>query len=221
MSRQLTAVAIVVGLLSYGAIASAQTFDAPDPVVDQVNAGQDPGEVRLEQDRLGWAVPDFARLSTGGWIGSVNASIGYAIFDDILNVSAGYGFTPAREAGTPVHNADVTLAVRPIHLDFEEWDWYLVPVEVGASALYVFGDEYEVQFPERYSSGYYRPTALHWLAHVGIEAGYLPDEGFITRHALYYRAATVDTFVTAYFDNRDRLGLSDVVSSAVGYRAAW
>ena len=75
--------------------------------------------------------------------------------------------------------------------------------------------------PDRYRSGYYPPTAEHWLAHVGFEIGWLPDDGIFTRHAIYVRAATLDTFAQSFVQDRGHLELSDVIATSIGYRAAF
>jgi hypothetical protein len=175
----------------------------------------DDGERRR---RLGWAAPDFVRLQTGGWIGAMNIATGYAFLDDVVNVSAGFGYTPGQLAGKDVFNVDATLVLRPFHVELGPRGWSLVPVEIGAGIMYAFGDQYHITLPDEYRSGYYPPTALHWLAHVGIELAWEPRHGFFTRHAVFYRATTLDTFATSYLENPDRLDLVDVLSSAIGYR---
>lgn len=175
-----------------------------------------------DRDRLGPLVPDFARLATGGWLGAANLALGYAVFDDVLNASVGYGFTPEREAGHRVHNLDVTLTVRPFELGIG--DFRFVPVYVGGGGMYVVGNEYEVQYPYRYRrivAHYYYPTALHWFALLGGEVGLHVDDPFFDRHAFFYQVVGLDTFITSYFDNDATLDVTDVLSSQIGYRASW
>ncbi len=201
---------VVVGIAPRANAQHADELDRAAPEADR------------DRDRLGPLVPDFARLSSGGWLGAANLALGYAIFDDALNVSVGYGFTPARAAGHAVHNFDLTLAVRPFELQLE--DLRLVPAYAGAGILYVPGSEYEIRYPYRYrrlASRYYYPTALHWFAFLGTELGLHVEDPFFDRHALFFQIVGIDTFVTAYFDNDQSLGVTDVLSSAVGYRASW
>ena len=168
--------------------------------------------------RLGWAAPDFVRLQVGGWIGAMNIAPGYAFLDDVVHLSAGFGYTPGRLSGKDVFNVDATLVIRPFRVDLGRRGWSLVPVELGAGVMYVFGDQYHVTFPDKYPSGYYPPTALHWMAHVGVELAWEPRHGVFTRHAIFYRATALDTFATSYLENPDRLDLVDVLSGAIGYR---
>lgn len=198
--------------------AGARVAGAEDRPRASLGEPHDHGERGRRDHRLAWAEPDFVRLQTGGWIGAANISVGYAALDDVVNVSAGFGYTPGQLAGKDIFNVDLTLALRPFRVDLGVRDWYLVPVEIGAGLMYVFGDQYHVAVPDRYRSGYYPPTALHWLAHVGVELGWEPRHGFFTRHAIFYRATTLDTFATSYVQSNDRLDLVDVLSSAIGYR---
>ncbi len=181
-------------------------------------ADHDDDERDRHAGRLGWAAPDFVRLQYGGWIGAMNIAPGYAFLDDVVHLSAGFGYTPGRLSGKDVFNVDATLVIRPFHIDLGRRGWSLVPVELGAGVMYVFGDQYHVTFPDKYPSGYYPPTALHWLAHVGVELAWEPRHGVFTRHAIFYRATTLDTFATSYLENPDRLDLVDVLSGAIGYR---
>jgi len=207
-------------ILSFALVSAAGSRHAraQDPPRASLGEPHDHGERGRHERRFGWAEPDFVRLQSGGWIGAVNIAAGYAAADDVVNLSAGFGYTPGQLAGREIFNVDLTLALRPFRVDLGVGDWFLVPVELGASLMYVFGDQYHVAVPDRYRSGYYPPTALHWLAHVGVELGWEPRHGLFTRHAIFYRATTLDTFATSYVESNDRLDLVDVLSSAIGYR---
>jgi hypothetical protein len=170
-------------------------------------------------DRLGWYVPDFAKLQSGGYAGLVTAGFGYAAFDDILNVSFLYGYTPEEFAGIPVHSGHLVLSGRPFELSIQRFR--LIPIYLGVGALVTWGEGYFLKLPERYSSGYYPPTGVHWSAHAGIEANYAPADGAFERHGVYAELTTIDTFLTRYVQNSETLGPEDVVSVALGYRAAF
>ena len=178
-------------------------------------------ERERDLDPLGWYVPDFVRAQTGGWVGMFSAGTGYAIFDDVLNFTLLYGFTPEFHAGQDVHALHAALSVRPVELRMERVR--LVPVYAGGGLLMALDRDYFVEVPDHYPDrSYYPPTALHWTAHLGIELDYLPPPGSAAeRHGLYLELVTVDTFLFAYIENPETVGLTDVVASAIGYRLAF
>jgi hypothetical protein len=175
-----------------------------------------------DRDRLGWYVPDFARLQTAGFLGVVGVGLGYAAFDDVLNVSLSYGFSPAAHSGKSVHAGRLAIDVRPFDLRLDAFR--LVPVYLGGSVLHAFGSEYFTRLPDRFARldrYYYPPTSLHWGAQLGLELDYVPSRGPIERHGLYYELVTVDSYLFSFLENSKSLGLDDVVSSSLGYRCAF
>ena len=212
------AAAALLAIVCQSALAGADVDTGQDSVGDGARLRR---EVR-DRDRLGWYVPDFAKLQTAGFLGSVGVGFGYALFNDITNVSLLYGFTPATRAGHNVHAAKLALDVRPFDLRLNAFR--LVPLYVGASLLYAFGSEYFTRLPDRYAridQKYYPPTALHWSAQLGLELDYVPARGAIERHGVYYEVVTIDSYLDSLFQNSSRIGLTDVFSSSVGYRLAF
>lgn len=205
----------LVALLSGAHAARAETDDASRSL----------GEMRRERrdvDRLGWYVPDYARLQVAGYLGSVGGGFGYAVLNDVINTSLLYGYTPEARAGNHVHALKLALDVRPIDIRIDALR--VVPLYLGGSMFYAFGSEYFTRLPERYrrvDKHYYPPTALHWGAQLGVEVDYLPARGKIERHGLYYELVTVDTYVTSFFSDSSSVKLTDVLSSSLGYRCAF
>jgi hypothetical protein len=209
------------------AIALAAALIAPAALAQPPN-GREQERARVEHDRrderdpdrLGWYVPDFARVQTGGFVGMFAVGTGYAMFDDILNASMHYGFTPASHAGNDVHAFSFELLVRP--LDFRIGDFRIVPIYLGPGLLYAWGDEFFSRVPARYNSPrYYPPTSLHWTARAGVELDWLPPSGVFERHGLFYELVMLDTFFRFYRENPDTLGPLDMLAGAIGYRAAF
>lgn len=176
-----------------------------------------------DTDRLGWVVPDFGKVQTGGYSGLITVGLGYAAFRDVLNLTVDYGYVPAAAAGRNVHSVSTSVSVRPI--DVRLGDFRLVPGYLGGGLLFTFGDGYFITAPDRYqkySANYYPPTGVHWMAHVGIELDWLPHEdNLFERHGLYWEVRTLDTFLFSYVENPRTLSPLDAVASAIGYRAAW
>jgi hypothetical protein len=210
----------------FSAALLAASLGAPHARADaSADTYQSRAELRREhrdQDRLGWYVPDFAKLQTAGYLGSVGIGAGYAMFDDVVNVSLLYGFTPEDRAGDNVHAAHLTLDLRPIDVRLQSFR--LIPIYAGGGLMYAFGSEYFTRLPERYKrleANYYPPTALHWSAHLGLELDYVPARGKIERHGLYYEVVTIDSYLLSYLENRQALHLSDAFASSIGYRCAF
>jgi hypothetical protein len=214
--RTLVAVTLLVSL---GFALPARADD------DTSNSDVNRAELRRERrdkDRLGWYVPDFARLQTAGFLGVVGGGVGYAAFDDVLNVSLMYGYSPESHSGKSVHAAKLAIDARPFDLRIDAFR--LVPVYVGGSVLYAFGKEYFTRLPDRFARldhNYYPPTALHWDAHLGLELDYVPSSGRIERHGLYYEVVTLDSYLFSFLENSNSVGLEDVFSSSLGYRCAF
>ena len=201
---------IAAGLLASLSLARPAQADAQTSSTD-MNRAEIHREDR-DRDRLGWYVPDFARLQVAGFLGVVGVGFGYAVFDDVLNVSLSYGFSPSAHSGKSVHAGRLALDVRPFDLRLDAFR--LVPVYLGGSVLYAFGNEYFTRLPDRFARldrYYYPPTALHWGAHLGLELDYVPSRGPIERHGLYYELVTVDSYLSSFLEN----------SSSLGYRCAF
>jgi hypothetical protein len=216
---RVSTVLVFAALTAFPAVAAAETFDAPER-----DGGTESRARRGERDsdRLGWLAPDFVRLQTGGFVGMVALGTGYALFDDILNLSAHYGFTPAEHAGNDVHAFSFEALVRPFDVRIE--DVRVVPIYLGPGVLYAWGDEFFSKTPERFArieKNYYEPTAWHWTVRVGAELDYVPPSGFFERHGLYYELTLLGTYLEYYRENPKTLDFEDALSSAVGYRAAF
>lgn len=191
----------------------------PDAVAETPSQKPEAKSPPRDRDRLGWAVPDYFKLQTGGYVGVVNVRAGYAIFDDILNLGAGYGFAPTKGEVPASHSVDFELAVRPLELPLGQIR--IVPLYLAAGLVYVIGDHFKARYPDRYTRidpNYYPPTALHWTLGLGAQVGLAPLRGFVEKHSLYYQLTTLDTFATSFVDNTKTISFFDVVSSTAGYR---
>ena len=100
-----------------------------------------------DTDRLGWYVPDFARVQTGGFTGLFNVGVGYSALNVVLNWSIGYGYTPPFTADRHVHSVDTTFSIRPV--DFRIRRVRVVPFYLGGGLLFGFGDGYFLKLPAR------------------------------------------------------------------------
>ncbi len=172
-----------------------------------------------DTDRLGWYVPDFAKVQTGGLRGRYSAGLGYAAFDDILNVGLLYGYSPNEVNDSGVSTLSLEVSARPFEVRAGQFRFQ--PLEVGLGVLYAIGDQFEFRYPDRYSSGYYRPTAFHFQAFLGAGVDWVPDSSVLERVGLYYQISSIYPFMADYIDNPDQLSIDDALASTIGYRAAF
>jgi hypothetical protein len=209
-------------LVPHVATANQFTQSSLDQTAETPTATANFAHSERDVDRLGWYVPDFFKIHVGGYAGLIGVGVGYSIFGDVLNVALLYGFVPEVHAGVDIHTLHSTLALRPFDLRFG--DFRSVPVYVGEGLLYVIGDRYFVRAPDGCDSiqSCYRPTALHWTAHLGTELDWLPPApGFFERHGAYVELTTFDTFIFGYLENRETVAVTDAVATGFGYRAAF
>ena len=109
-------------------------------------------------DRLGWYVPDYAKLQTGGYLGVVTVGAGYTAFD-LLDLDLYYGFVPAAVGGVDVHTpaARVGLHVKGVCLTPTlRWKY----LHGGVGMLFGFGDGFFLSPPPRPARS--RATAHSW-----------------------------------------------------------
>lgn len=203
--RRLAGAPLVALLLAPGVV-TAQEMDA---------AGPPP-----ELDRLGWAVPDYVKAQSGGFLGLITVGTGYSIWRDRINLGATYGYTPPLGKAPPSHMFTAAVTLRPIRAAFgasERFYWY--PLYAGAGALLVSSKSTFVQQPDVYPSGYYAPSALGALLLFGTELA-LRQSGLLLRHGVYVEVVTINQYLDALTQNKE-FSLFQAFSSAVGYRASF
>lgn len=198
-ARHTTALASLLILFSARAVHAQERWD----------------ESNRDLDRLGWAVPDFAKLQTGGFSGAVTVGLGYAMLQDHLNVAALYGYVPVA-VGRDVHSVHLTLSGRPGEIRFQQLGW--LPLYGGLGALCTWGPGYFVVPPKRYPRAYYYPTALRASVLVGTELDWVSRRGPFERHGAYFELTTLDFLLLAQLRNPRVVRLTDIVSSTLGYR---
>lgn len=172
-----------------------------------------------ERDRLGWAVPDYARMQTGGFLGLVNVAVGYSAFRDVLNFQLEYGFVPPLAKESSVHFGAGLLLVRPLRLVFaaRERFWFY-PIYAGGGVMVASARGLFIRQPSVYPKGYYPPNGFHILALLGCELAFRPNAGqFVTRHALTVEFITLDQYLDAISQNRS-MSPFGAFSTAVGYK---
>ncbi|HEU4408527.1 MAG TPA: hypothetical protein VFS43_24910 [Polyangiaceae bacterium] len=200
------------------ALLGAATARADDPSWRPASAS-DAAPAPARGDRLGWYVPDYARVGSGGYLGAAVAGVGYDLYRDVINAGVSYGYAPPRGGAPAYHSLSAHLALRPLHLRLHR-DVELVPIYVGGGFLRAFGPNLFVHQPPVYPSNYYEPNALHPTAFAGAELNLLTPRSLVRRHGVYYEATTIGQYLYAFVRNDD-LRLYDAFSSFVGYRASF
>jgi hypothetical protein len=163
-------------------------------------------------------LPDFAKLQSGGYSGTATLGLGYSAFEDRLNVAFLYGYVPA-SSGRSVQSLHFLLSFRAIELGSRALRW--LPFYTGLGALCTWGDGYFLIVPKRYPTGYYYPTALRFTAHIGSELDWLLANSAFHRHGVYAELTTLDVFAFEYLKNPVLVDVTDIVSTSLGYRAAF
>jgi hypothetical protein len=182
------------------------TFDHPAP----------------ERDRLGWAVPDYVRLQSGGYLGMGAVSVGYSALRDVINVGAGYGFVPAEAEAPAVHILHALVLLRPLRFGVgDDQRVFVYPIYAGTGVMAAIGPNLFIQQPDEYPGGYYPASGLHYLALVGAELAVRENERrFFQRHSVFWELVSFDQYLDAFFQNPD-VSLLDAAASTVGYRASF
>jgi hypothetical protein len=172
-----------------------------------------------ERDRLGWAVPDYARLQSGGFLGLFNVAVGYSALRDVLNVQLEYGFVPPLDKESSVHFGAGLLLVRPLRLAFAPRErFWLYPIYAGGGVMVASAKGLFIRQPSVYPDGYYPPNGFHFVALLGSELAFRPNAGqFASRHALTIEFITIDQYLDAISQNRS-MSPFGAFSTAVGYK---
>jgi hypothetical protein len=164
-------------------------------------------------------VPDHAKLQFAGAIGLVSAGAGYAFAGRRLELDAFVGWVPESLA-------DTDIVVLTAKLTWLPWSapvlrsWRLRPLTLGVAVSYAPGDRFFIRNPDRYPSGYYPlPTALRASVQAGGTFG--RSTGPFSEVALYWELVAVDVPLAYWVQNPGVLRARDVISLALGVRAAF
>lgn len=188
--------------LALAGVARAGPADAPPP----------------RPERRGFHAPDHVKLQTGGFLGMITVGAGLAALSDHLTATLYYGWVPASVGGDEIHTFALTTSGRAPRIRLGELDW--IPGYLGVGAIYAPGDGFFTLVPDRYTSGYYMPTAIRAIVLAGSELELRkPLESGFAGHALFVETVALDVYVDHWLGNRDRISPLEMLSTAVGYKA--
>lgn len=213
--------AFTAAILAGCAILSSPAIARANVDTTSSEAAPLPRRVRVGfEDRLGWAVPDYVKIQTGGFLGAFQLAVGYAIWKDRFNVAIQYGYSPRWNGTPPYHLFAGSLTIRPIRIDAGP-RLFVVPAYIGGGAMFASGPNIFIEQPAVYPSGYYAPTAVQAIALAGAEVGARAHEGdLLTRQSVFVEFVTINQYIDAFLDNK-RARLLDSLSTLVGYRASF
>jgi hypothetical protein len=181
-----------------------------------------PTGVLPDEDRFGWAVPDYFRLQTGGFLGMFTVGVGYSALRDVLNVGVGYGYVPPLDGAPHVHLGNATLTIRPLRWSLGSNDrFYYYPIYVGCGGMLASSPNLFATQPAVYPQGYYAPNALNFLLLFRTEFAVRQDRGaLLERQSVFVEFVTINQYLDALNQNRE-VSLLDAFSTAFGYRASF
>jgi hypothetical protein len=156
-----------------------------------------------------WYVPDLILAQTAGYVGYASLGAGYYLTKrwemDFL-----FGHVPKFIGGEDTYHLSWKNSFKILSTIRNEKFSYS-PFHIGVTTIYTLDDDLYVVLPDRYSRGYYPPTALHFAANLGMEFQYL-------RHGFFIEVSASDTGIEAYVNNPYYLSLGDITTLALGYK---
>lgn len=176
-------------------------------------------ELAPDRDRYGWAVPDYVRLQSGGFMGMLTVGVGYSALRDVVNVTVTYGGVPAHEGNGPIQLFTATLTVRPLRFSFgPERRFEILPLYLGGGAMISSSRATFVSQPDHYPKGYYPPNAIDLVAHFGLEIAMRePAHRLLARQSLFVEEVTINQYLQSAIDNH-AFHLPSAFSTAIGWR---
>lgn len=166
-----------------------------------------------------WAVPDHAKLQLAGNVGFLSPGVGWAWLGERLETDLFLGWVPPGVGGESIWALTGKLTFAPWRLRPGS-GWSLRPLTAALQLTYTFGEEYVLRLPDHYPSHYYAiPSALRGGLALGASVG-RPAWG-LPEVSLYGELVALDAMLFFWAKSPDALDADDVVSVALGVRAAF
>jgi hypothetical protein len=163
-----------------------------------------------------WFVPDHGKLQLGGDVGFVSPGIGYEVAGRRVHLDVLFGWVPAWVGGHDIYSLTGKLTYAPSSIDAGA-RWRVEPVRAALQLTRTFGSQYFTRLPDRYPSGYYEvPTAWHAGVALGGAVAREVAGGDGREVGVYWELVALALRLRDWSENRGALGLTDVVTVAVG-----
>jgi hypothetical protein len=166
-----------------------------------------------------WAVPDQAKLQLAGNVGFLSPGVGWSWLARRLEGDLFFGWVPRQLGGESIVSVTGKLTFAPWRLRPDS-GWSLRPLTAALQLTYTFGHEYFLRLPEHYPHGYYSAaTAVRSALAVGASLG--RRQWGLEEVGAYAELVALDAMLGLWIANPRGLGATDVISLAVGVRAAF
>jgi hypothetical protein len=176
------------------------------------------GEDRVEHTRH-WILPDQAKLQLAGNVGFLSPGVGWSWLGSRVEGDLFFGWVPASIGGDSIVSLTGKLTLAPWRLRPGS-GWSVRPLTAALQLTYTFGHEYFLRLPDHYPHGYYSAaTAIRTAVAVGASVG-RPQWG-LDELGVYAELVALDAMLGFWIANPRALGPADVLSLAVGVRAAF
>lgn len=163
-------------------------------------------------------IPDHVGIQYAGSIGWMSVGGSYDMFTERLRAGLQYGYVP-KKMGGGLHLLSASVLYRP--MKFEVFDAVTVnPLDIGMKAVYHFGDQFYINWPERFPQGYYwwkSALRLHLLTESSVTVK-LKNAGKIKSVTGYIEVNTNDLYLVSYVLNPSSLSILDIVKTGCGLR---
>jgi hypothetical protein len=166
-----------------------------------------------------WALPDQAKLQLAGNVGFVSPGVGWSWLGTRLEGDLFFGWVPRPIGGDSIVSFTGKLTLAPWRLRPGS-GWSVRPLTAALQLTYTFGHEYFLRLPEHYPQGYYSAaTALRSAVAVGASVG--RRQWGLEEVGAYAEFVALDAMLGFWIANPRALGPTDVLSLAIGVRAAF
>ena len=162
-------------------------------------------------------VPDYVKLQYAGSIGWVSVGGGYDLLGQRVHAGLNYGYVP-RQMGGGLHLLSASLFYTPVKLKASK-TVTIKPLDVGVKAVYHFGDQFYLNWPERFPRNYYWWKSALRL-HLALESSVthvIKDAGKIKSLTAYIEFNTNDLYLISYVLNPS-VSVTDIIKVGCGVR---
>ncbi|MGN7889928.1 hypothetical protein ACN9ML_01275 [Dyadobacter endophyticus] len=163
-------------------------------------------------------VPDHLGVQYAGSIGWVSVGTGYDLFRSRIRTGLHYGYLP-KDFGGELHILSASVYCQPLKIKVAK-AFTIHPLDIGIKSAYHFGDQFYLNWPERFPRGYYwwkSALRLH-LATESSVTRELKNAGSIKAVTGYIELNTNDLYLVSYVLNPTVLAITDIIKIGCGIR---